>query len=247
MADFRIKIAGQVAEVSSLFDSSRDYCRKYLTEEKTDFFATVTRDDLAFEQAALLAEALQEGMRPRVFTEPFLDRAAIQRAVAEHLFEKDTLMVHGSLVAVDGEGYLFMAAKCGTGKSTHTRLWRQAFGDRAVMVNDDKPFLRIGAEGVLAFGAPWSGKHGLDTNITVPLKGICLLERGQENRIRPAGVEELLHTLTKESYCPLDESKHRRHRELAGILAKKVPLWRMECSIHEDAARMAYEAMGGAE
>jgi len=247
MAEFKIRIAGAVAEVSSLFDSSRDYCRKYLTEEKADFSVVVTKADLAFEQEQLRLEALQEGMRPRVFTDPFLDRAAIQRAVAEHLFEKDTLMVHGSLVAVDGEGYLFMAAKCGTGKSTHTRLWREVFGNRAVMVNDDKPFLRIGAEGVLAFGAPWSGKHGLDANIMVPLKGICLLERGQENRIRPAEVEELLPTLTKESYCPLAESKHPRHREMAQRLAKVVPLWKMESNISPDAARMAREAMGGAE
>ena len=247
MAEFSIKIAGQVAAVTSLFDSTRDYCVRYLTEEKPDFSILVTRENLDFEQAALLAEAMAEGMRPRTFTDPFLDRAAIQRAVAEHLFEKDTLMVHGSLVAVDGEGYLFMAAKCGTGKSTHTRLWREVFGCRAVMVNDDKPFLLITDAAVLACGAPWSGKRGLDTNITVPLKGICLLARGQENRIRPAGTEELLPTLIKESYCPLDESKHPRHRELAGILAEKVPLWRMECNKQEAAARMAYAAMSGAE
>ena len=46
----------------------------------------------------------------------------------------DTILFHGSVIAVDGEGYLF-TAKSGTGKSTHARLWRETFGDRAVRVS----------------------------------------------------------------------------------------------------------------
>ena len=243
MAQFRIKIAGAVAQVTSLFDSTRDYCVRYLTEETPDFSVTVTREDLAFEQRELLAEALEEGMRPRTFSDPFLDRAAIQRAVAEHLFTRDTLMVHGSLIAVDGMGYLFMAARCGTGKSTHTRFWRQLFGDRAVMVNDDKPFLRLSQGKILAFGAPWSGKHGLDTNIAVPLGGICLLERGLRNQIRPAAPEELEFLLVKQSHCP--PGQQARHAELAQRLIRSVPLWKLECTKDISAAKTAYETMGG--
>ena len=177
MADFKIKIAGCTVQVQALFDSTRDYCRAYLTEDAAEFSVAVTRADMEFEQAWLDEEARQEGLRRRKFSDPFLERSAIQRMTAEKLLSRDVLLVHGSTVAVDGEGYLFTAG-CGTGKSTHTRLWREVFGDRAVMVNDDKPFLRIGEEGIFACGAPWSGKHGLDTNITVPLRGICILERG---------------------------------------------------------------------
>jgi serine kinase of HPr protein (carbohydrate metabolism regulator) len=54
----------------------------------------------------------------------------------------DTFLFHGSAIAVDGVGYLF-TAKSGTGKSTHARLWRELLGARAVMVNDDKPLLRV--------------------------------------------------------------------------------------------------------
>ena len=241
MAEFRIKIAGAVAEVTSRFDSSRDYCGKYLTEEEPDFALKVTSEDLAFEQEQLYLEALEEGLRPRVFTDPFLDRAAIHRGMAEQLFERNTLMVHGSLVAVDGIGYLFTAAKCGTGKSTHTRLWREVFGNRAVMVNDDKPFLRIGPEGVTAWGSPWSGKHGLDTNVAVPLGGICLLERGMENRIRRTAPEELAALLKKESYCP--QGKQARHSALVEQLVEQVPVWKMACNRQRQAAEAAWEAM----
>ena len=238
MAEFRIRIAGKTAAVTSLFDSTKDYCRRYLTEEAPDFFITVTREDLAFEQEALRQEAIEEGIKIRVFTDPFLDRAAIQRKVAENLLPHKVLLFHGSAVALDGEGYLF-TADCGTGKSTHTRLWRQVFGDRAVMVNDDKPFLHLTDRGVLVCGAPWSGKHGLDSNITVPLKGICILRRGPVDKIRSVSPEEALPMLLKQ--CGLPASP--RQNALAEQLARSIPLWEMECTKTETAPRVSQRAM----
>ena len=243
MAEFRMKIAGHTALVRSLFDSTKDYCKAYLTEDEPEFSITVTREDLAFEQAELLAEAKAEGMKPRKFTDPFLDRAAIQRGFADKLFHLDILLCHGSTVAVDGKAYLF-TAKCGTGKSTHTRLWREAFGDRAVMVNDDKPFLALTENGVLACGAPWSGKHGLDCNITVPLAGICILERGPENIIRPASLDEALPRLVHETHCPPEQEA--RFQALVTRLAENVNLWHMECTKDPEAAAAAHRAMSNA-
>ena len=242
MAQFLMNIAGFTGRINSLFDSTKDYCRKYLTEEAAVFDVTVTREDLAFEQEALRQEALEEGIKVRVFTDPFLDRTAIQRKCAEFLFDRDVLMTHGSTVAVDGKAYLF-TAKCGTGKSTHTRLWRQVFGDRAHMVNDDKPFLKRTEDGVLACGSPWSGKHGLDNNITVPLQGICILERVKENRIQRIPVEEALPMLLHQSYCPLEEAKQGRFESLVKELAEKTSLWRMYCNMDPSAAEISHKAM----
>ena len=193
MDAFVMEVAGLVTQVQPMFFSTREYCRPYLSERKPEFFIEVTGEDLIRQQAALDQEADQEGLRRRKFTDPFLERTVIQEKIAEKLLERNTLLLHGSTVAVDGQAYLF-TAPCGTGKSTHTRLWKQVFGERAVMVNDDKPFLELKDSGILLHGSPWSGKHGLDSNISVPLGGICLLERGSENRI---------HTLSPEQALPM--------------------------------------------
>lgn len=242
MAEFTMRIAGHTARVRSLFESTPQYFKPYLTEEAPQFFFTVTREDIAFEDRFLYEEALEEGFRVRKFPDPFLERAAIQRKFAEALFDLDILLFHGSTVAVDGCAYLF-TARSGTGKSTHTRLWREVFGDRAVMVNDDKPFLKFTLEGVLACGSPWSGKHGLDSNITVPLRGICILERGTENRIRPAKAEAVLPMLRKQANLPLDEGKLPRLEQLVQTLSRTVPLWQMECTKDPAAAQIAFDAM----
>ena len=239
MAVFTMKVAGATAEVHSLFDSTRDYCNAYLTEEAPEFTITVTPENLTFEQADLLAEAKAEGMKPRRFTDPFLERAAIQRAFADFLLNRNTLLFHGSTVALEGYAYLF-TARCGTGKSTHTRLWREVFPG-ARMVNDDKPFLEITENGVIAHGSPWSGKHGLSENISVPLKGICILHRGPENKIRPISPEEAMEMLLAQGYCPAESQK--KFLELIQALSRQVSLWSMECTKDPEAAKVSHQAM----
>lgn len=241
MEPFKIKIANRTAQVTPLFESTKAYCQKYLCDGDADFFITVTAEDLLFEQEMLDIEAREEGLKLRKFTDPFLERAAIQRKLAGELIKHDVLLLHGSTVAVDGQAYLFTAA-CGTGKSTHTRLWRETFGDRAQMVNDDKPFLEITDGGVTAFGSPWSGKHGLDSNIAVPLKGICILHRGDVNEIHKIQPEAAVAMLRHQSFLAQDADAERIYT-LVDKLMEQVTLWEMHCTKSPEAAITAHAAM----
>ena len=244
MDSFTMEVAGVVVSVQPLFQSTKEYCRSFLSNKEPEFFVQVTTEDLSVEQEWLEQEAIEEGLKIRRFQDPFLERATIQRRVADHLVDKNTVMLHGSTVSVDGRAYLF-AAPCGTGKSTHTRLWRDLFGQRAVMVNDDKPFLRLTDTGVLAYGSPWSGKHGLGSNICVPLQGICSLHRGTENsihRVQPQYLTDMLHRLV---HVPKDVFLAQKTFGLIERLAELVPLWSMQCNKELDAARVSYSAMCG--
>ena len=229
---FSMEVAGSVFAVQPLFESTRAYCADYLTDREPEFSVAVDRADLVQEQRLLDIEADEEGLKRRKFSDMFLERSMIQRRVAEALAQRDVLLMHGSTVAVDGRAYLF-TAPCGTGKSTHTRLWREVFGDRAVMVNDDKPFLKLTGDAVLACGSPWTGKHGIGTNVCVPLGGICILSRGRENVIRPAVPAQTLEFLRSQCFPPQGLEK----------ILDRVRLWEMECTRDLGAAVTAFEAM----
>ena len=242
MDSFRIKIADLVTEVQPLFESTRDYCRKYLSDETPDYHICITEDDLIFEQKMLDIEAVEEGLKRRRFSGPFLERTAIQRKIAEKLLEYNTLLMHGSTVGLDGYAYLF-TAHCGTGKSTHTRLWREVFGERAIMINDDKPFLQVRQGHVVAFGSPWSGKHGLDHNIALPLKGVCILSRGSVNRICATLPEDAAEMLRHQCMIPANPVLQAKALSLVDDLMNFVPLWKMECTKDPEAARISWSAM----
>ena len=240
---FTICIAGLCAQIQPMFLSTREYCKAYLTDREPELFVAVTAEDLAYEQRLADIEADEEGLKRRKFTDPFLERATIQRKIADALLRRNVLMVHGSTVALDGAAYMFTAS-CGTGKSTHTRLWREVFGERAQMVNDDKPFLELTEDGVIAHGSPWTGKHGLGTNISVPLKGICILHRGPENVIRPLQTEDAMAMLLHQTHIP--EVDRALGQALVAQLARRVSLWEMECTKEPQAAVVSYSAMSEA-
>ena len=242
MEAFCINIAGVTAQVQPLFMSTRDYCGRYLSDDAPEFFVEVLPEDLIYEQNMADIEADAEGLKRRRFTDPFLERSAIQRKIAMELIRRDVILLHGSTVAVDGQAYLF-TAPCGTGKSTHTRLWRETFGQRAVMVNDDKTFIKVTDTGIFAFGSPWSGKHGLDSNICCPLRGICFLQRGPQNRIRPAVADARLGELLHQTMLPENADLAAVAEQLVTRLSKAVSLWEMECTREQAAALVAYEAM----
>ena len=241
MREFVMEIAGAAFLVVPLFESSRDYCREYWSQREPVFRIDVAREDLLTEQRLLDIEADEEGLKRRRFSDPFLERSVIQRRVAESLIGRNVLLMHGSTVAVDGQAYLFTAA-CGTGKSTHTRLWREVFGKRAVMVNDDKPFLAVTGDEVLAYGSPWTGKHGLGSNVCFPLKGICILSRGDQNRIRLIAADDARTMLMHQCFRP---EGNARIDALVERLMERVPLWQMACVKDSSAARMAWDAMSG--
>ena len=146
------------------------------------------------------------------------------------MLDFDTVLFHGSVVAVDGVGYLF-TAKSGTGKSTHTKLWRKYFGERAVMLNDDKPLLHIAESGIVAYGTPYNGKHRLGNNISVPLKAICILTRSADNHIEEITREQEYTLLLQQVYRPADMLKMAKTLEMVDRLSDGVKLYRLSCNM----------------
>lgn len=240
----RYKIAEKVIEVTSIYEKVHEYCMDYTTDEVPDFSIDTTQTDIEYERERSAREDVYEGRSVRDYRDEYLEELAVYRKIAEKMPDYDTVLFHGSVIAVDGEGYLF-TAKSGTGKSTHTRLWREAFGERAVMVNDDKPLLKITDNDVTAFGTPYNGKHRLGNNMSVKLKGLCILTRGEQNSIRRITKSEAYAMLLQQVYRPLDTDKLRKTLALADRFAENVSLYKLACNMDISAAETAYNGMKG--
>lgn len=238
----RYKIADKVVEVTSIYAEVHEYCTDYQTDENVDYSVTTTQADIDFEREKSAREDEVEGIPIRRFSDSYLEELAVYRKIAEKMLDFDTVLFHGSVVAVDGVGYLF-TAKSGTGKSTHTRLWRKYFGERAAIVNDDKPLLKITDSGVTAYGTPYNGKHRLGTNTSVPLKAICILTRSAENHIEPITREQAYTILLQQVYRPADILKMAKTLVLVDRLADSVKLYRLGCNMDISAVKIGYEGM----
>ena len=240
----KYKIADKVIEVTSIYEKVHDYCKDYLTDEPADFSVCITREDIIKEKDKSDSEYAYEGKKSPDFSDTLLEETAVYRKIAEKMPDYDTFVFHGSVVAVDGQGYLF-TAKSGTGKSTHTALWREYLGDKAVMINDDKPMLKITDSGVTAYGTPYNGKHRLGCNMSVPLKAICILTRGEKNSIVRIDKAEAYAMLLQQVYRPQDPLQMAKTLKLVDRLAANTELYKLACNMDIEAAEVAYNGMKG--
>lgn len=153
------------------------------------------------------------------------------------------MMLHASAVELDGKAYLF-SGDCGAGKSTHTRLWQQVFGERAQVFNDDKPALRRLEDRWYAYGTPWCGKDGININMKVPLAGICFLKQSKENRIRRlTAVEAIQRCLPQTLRRFRDGENTLLLMEHLDTLIREIPIFELENRPEPEAVRLSYETM----
>lgn len=234
---FRICVADLVFAVSCVYSTTEKLCRDYLTEKAPAESIVITPEDIEGERQRLLRKK-NPGEDLEASSPEALERLHLCRRIAELLPKYDRVLFHGSSLAIDGSGVLF-TAKSGTGKSTHTRLWRQVFGDRVRMVNDDKPFLHISADTVTVYGTPWRGKHSLGENMSAPLKAVYFVNRGERNRVEKITSRELYPLLLQQTYTPENPAAMARTLALVERLSRNVKLLRLYCNMDPEAAEIA--------
>lgn len=251
-------LADVPVEITSIYDEVQQMCADYLTDRSAELHIATTAEEIEAEGRMSDAQRAAEGLPPYTFEPPYLETLAVYRKLATLLMERGVLLMHGSVIAVDGEGYLFTALS-GTGKSTHVRLWRRLFGKRAVMVNDDKPLVRVTPHSTLftpqtpqtphssfrplVYGTPWDGKHHLSNNIAVPLKAIVFLERGVENEIHAVDAKWMFPVLMQQTFHPDDPMGTLCVMQLLGMLAQSVKFYDLHCNMNPEAAEVAYNGM----
>ena len=210
-------------------------CRDYLwdfADGEADLTVWATDADIEAER----------GVAEEAFSDGYLESVCVYRNICRRLPTRGALLFHAAVIADGERGYGF-SAPSGTGKSTHIRLWREAFGDCITVVNGDKPILRRKPDGWYAYGTPWCGKEGWNTNRSVRLDGLCFLERGNTDTIERLPLEQTAERAIRQVIIPPDPAEALATLKLMEQLKKEIPLWRMTCTMSTQAAITAREAM----
>ena len=234
---FRIRIAELNIEIDNKYPYAEQFCKEFLAKfEVPDITVRVTPEELEEERAG----------DPYHSDNGYLECICIYRSIALELPKFDAMVFHASVLSCDGEGYAF-AAKSGTGKSTHTALWLDVFGARAVIVNGDKPIFRRIEGKWYAFGTPWRGKERLGGNMRAPLRSICFLERGSENTLEKIDDGAAVARLFSQVLLPKEPANADRLLSLLDHLIVNTPLYLLHCNMLPEAAIVAHDGMCGSK
>ena len=151
-----------------------------------------------------------------------------------------TVAIHSSCIVCNKQAFLFLG-ESGTGKSTHTRLWREHI-EKAFLLNDDSPIIRIEKGRVWAYGSPWSGKTPCYKQERYELKGCVRLSQASSNSIKKLSILEAYGSIHPS--CPpefaYDSNLYDHVGDFIDKLLSAVPFYHLACLPDKEAALLSH-------
>ncbi len=232
----KYKIADVVFETNHVYANTAKYCKDYLYNgnDLPEFRLTITQEDILKEK-----ECETENFPLFAY-----ECTALHRKLSERLFDlHGIILFHGSAIGVNEKGAYLFTGKSGSGKSTHSSLWRKYYGDKVFMINDDKPYLRQIDGKWFIYGTPWNGKHFLGDNVSVELKAVCKIIQSKTNRIEKMLSSDIVRTVMEQTLKPVEQCAMEKYLSLIDDLVLKTEWYNLYCDISEEAAKLSFETM----
>lgn len=160
-------------------------------------------------------------------------------AVAPHR----TLKMHASVTVLNGQALLFLGVS-GTGKSTHSRLWRK-FVPGATLLNDDEPIVRVLEDGeVRVYGCPWSGSTPCYKNELARVKAFVYLYQAPENKLsRLRGRDSFDAIYSSSAFLHSDKVRHLAMFDTVADVLERIPVYRLDCRPDEEAVSLTRQLL----
>lgn len=222
-------------------DNQHDFLTRQCTEYRyegtapADFTIRVTEEELRREQ----------NCSPEIhYSEGYLESVCAYRQLCMGLPMRDAMLLHGSVIDCGGKGIAFLA-RSGVGKTTHTMLWKQVYGEQVRIINGDKPIIRFFGDVPYAYGTPWAGKENLQINDRVQLTDLCFIERSLDNSVSRADPTDYLGAVMQQVLHPSESVAAFKTLELLDRLLSVCDVWVIKCNVSEDAAITAHDTILG--
>lgn len=224
----KIKLAGSVIEIDHRFEYTADKCAGYRTEEPAGISVSLSPQQITEECAS--TPHLDLG---------YCEHLAVYREICRQLASHGTFLFHGALFECEGEGVL-LAAPSGTGKTTHMNLWMEHAPAPVTVINGDKPLIKRDPKiGWVGYGTPWAGKEELESNSSVPLSAILVLEQALDDELTELPSPHAFAPLMNQMFFPNSGNANTLVLKALGSLLKEVPVYRLRCTPTEASVEAA--------
>ena len=163
-------------------------------------------------------------------------------AFAYSLLKNKMAILHSSSIIIENNAIAF-SAKSGTGKSTHTKMWKDNF-DNCIILNDDTPVVRFINDIPYLFGSPFAGSSGINENKSAPLKAIVFLQQANENKIEKLSGIKAVSYFLDEIKKPIVPDYLDLCLEFTERLLETVPVYLLSCTPEFEAVKLVKDTLG---
>lgn len=167
--------------------------------------------------------------------------ASLRDFIISLLARNNGLIIHSSSIIFQDKGLLF-SAPSGTGKSTHTHLWRQYYG--TPILDGDATACRLINGKPVVYGLPWCGTSGEFLNSSAPLAAVIFLQQAKENRIKKLDLPEAVQRLISRCFLqPWNEELMNSYLAIAEEIARKADCYLLECLPEREAVELVKKCL----
>lgn len=219
---FCIKVADVCVEIDNRYGFVENICRDYIVKAHSEpaFRVQIPSDRVH----AMLAGATWN------LTAPMAESYLINRQLCRSMAEYDAYLFHSAVITYGGKCIAF-SGKRGTGKSTHIGLWKEKFGKDVTVINGDKPLLALRDGKLIAYGTPWCGKEGWQSNTAAPLDAVVFLEQAVTNTITPIDKQVFARKIGEQILLPTDWNMTDKYAQLLHHTVENVPAYVLGCNM----------------
>ena len=171
---------------------------------------------------------------------------------AEHIFlateffrkilKYNAIMIHSSAIKYNGKCYLF-SADSGVGKSTHTSLWQEVYGDKVQIINDDKSIIRLENNELIVYGSPFAGGTMKFQNDSADLEAIVFLERSENNSIEELSPQSAMRYLFKESVRKIGKNQMNNSLNMISVILENCKFYKLKCNMDKSSAILSHDTI----
>ena len=172
----------------------------------------------------------------------FLD---IHDNLAKNIVKYDCFVLHGACILYKDNAYLFIAPS-GTGKTTHINLWKKHIND-LVIINGDKPIIRLINNEPIIYGTPWMGKERYGCNSKAKLKAVVILHQGQVDKIDKVDKKDYINEIFNQIYMPEDKTTLLETMDLVDKVFNNVDVYNMSCTMNDSAFKTCFKELVGVD
>lgn len=233
------RIAEMNIAVKAKYEDTYRYMQDFLTDGQDYELYIEPTDEMIRYEAELGEEIHGDAGSPYI-----CEAVAILRVICDYIIDKGGFFLHCSCLKYKDEAIIFTAPS-GTGKSTHSALWRRHFGDDVVMINDDKPLVREKDGRFYIYGTPWNGKHSIGNNTSAPIRSVVFLSQAPENKATPISPIDAMALLLQQTVLPSNKAALSKLLDMLGRLVENIPMYRLGCTISDEAVTTIYQEIYG--
>lgn len=236
------QIADKNVQITTAYHYFHKIYDAYRVTSYSDFAITTSKAEIEAARKNVKEEAIIDGNSLRELPEPYVETLLVRNKIAEKMPKYNSVFIHGSTLAVDGKGILFIARN-GIASHSYCKLWQDYFGKRAEIINHDISFIHADNRKIKVYSTPWGNVNRIEKNVSFDLHTVCILDLSKRIRVESFDTVNASTLFLQKCYRPVHRLSRQKSISVIQTVIENASLYTLHVDMNRENVKTVYDAM----